>query len=103
MAGVYIVDYKDRLSETNSHGFYDPLLSNEDGGSEHGNKDFENIRKDVSDHDKDERPRDDSESETTVVSQMRDKNDKSDDSPDEDNSGQKEVIPQNDQTLQKTL
>ena len=47
MASLYIVEYQNRLSDTNGNGFHDPMLGNEDGSnSEHGNKDFEKILED---------------------------------------------------------
>ena len=31
MASLYIVEYQNRLSDTNGNGFHDPLIGNEDG------------------------------------------------------------------------
>ena len=96
MASLYVVEYQNRLSDTSVNNFHDPLSITENGGSEHENKEFEKIRKDTSDHENVEKHHHGSIDTTTLASQNKDKDEKVNDSPADERSGQKEVIPQND-------
>ena len=93
MASLYIVEYQNRLSDTSVNNFHDPLSITENGGSEHESAEFEKIRKGTSHDGNDEKYHHDSIDSTTLVSQNKDKDNKVKDSPADDRSGQKEVIP----------